>query len=452
RSPRIFVTGFDRPNLNYAVRRLETEAEKDAALLKFLRSQSGSGIVYCSTRKAVESVAAMLREKLEGRVIAAYHAGFDQNARTRAQQKFISEPNAVAVATNAFGMGINKPETRFVVHYNLPGSLEAYYQEAGRAGRDGAPAHCVLFYNQRDVRTQEFFIRNIGDNNPQLKPADVERLQQQGRLKLEKMHSFAAQWRCRRRQVLEYFGETSAVADCRCDVCAGTGSGLAATQQRSMPVRESYVPPTSEKSRKQAPTIEQLDAPALRRFERLKQARLELAREHKVSAFVIAHDSALRSVAEECPSSLEDLALIRGFGAKKVERFGASFLKALHGEVTPVTKRLPETRQTPHPRPVLAPRPIEHASPQLPTNDPVVSRLLALREQLSREHRLPPYFVLRDSTVQEIARTAPAHLRALSAISGVGEKKAEQFGAAILSVLRGQELSPAAFHEPATKS
>ena len=278
RSAKMFVTGFDRPNLTYAVQRCETELEKDAALLRFVKTQPGSGIIYCSTRKAVEAVTQTLTNSLQKRVIAAYHAGFDQKSRERSQRQFISEPNAIAVATNAFGMGINKPETRFVVHYNLPGSLEAYYQEAGRAGRDGDPAQCLLFFNQRDVRTQEWFIRNIGDNNPQLKPDDIARLQEQGQRKLDKMHAFAAQWKCRRKQVLEYFGESAAVTDCRCDVCA---RGSVPIAQRAQPVPVSSSAPQSavrSKPRKQGPSLEQLDAPAQTRFDRLKQARAELAK------------------------------------------------------------------------------------------------------------------------------------------------------------------------------
>ena len=168
RSPKMHVTGFDRPNLSYSSRRIEREGDKDAALALFLATHTGTGIVYCSTRRAVEELAALLEERFPQRTVCAYHAGMTPAQRKRSQELFMQRDDAVVVATNAFGMGINKPTIRFVVHYNLPGSVEAYYQEAGRAGRDGAPAKCLLYFSTRDLKTQEFFINNIGDNNPEL--------------------------------------------------------------------------------------------------------------------------------------------------------------------------------------------------------------------------------------------------------------------------------------------
>src|SRR3954452_14672911 len=142
REPSIVVTGFDRPNLAYESRRASKNAEKDRALIDLLRQELGSGIVYCSTRKAVDGVTAMLSGNLTDRPVFAYHAGMDQAARASNQERFMTTPRAIAVATNAFGMGINKPDVRLVIHYNLPGTLEAYYQEAGRAGRDRLQSRC----------------------------------------------------------------------------------------------------------------------------------------------------------------------------------------------------------------------------------------------------------------------------------------------------------------------
>ena len=196
------VTGFDRPNLSFEVIHPD---RKDPELLRILaHRKSKSGIIYCATRKKVESVCEMLQQSGYG--ATRYHAGLDEEERTSNQEDFIHDRKTVMVATNAFGMGIDKSNVSFVIHYNMPKSIEAYYQEAGRAGRDGADAECILLYNSSDVTTAKFLINNSSDNE-ELDPAEREIIRQQDLERLAMMVGYCKTKACLRGYILDYFGQ-----------------------------------------------------------------------------------------------------------------------------------------------------------------------------------------------------------------------------------------------------
>ena len=161
----------------------------------------------------------LLSERLKDRPVFAYHAGMTTDKRTENQEKFMETPGSIAVATNAFGMGINKPDVRLVVHNNVPGTLEGYYQEAGRAGRDGLPARCIMLFSYQDRFTQEYFIERIGKDHPDADYATIEKLKAHAKKKLERIISYASTHNCRRRMILDYFGDDAKVDGCNCDTC-----------------------------------------------------------------------------------------------------------------------------------------------------------------------------------------------------------------------------------------
>ncbi|MDD5750395.1 MAG: ATP-dependent DNA helicase [Candidatus Pacebacteria bacterium] len=295
---RVFISSFNRANLRVSVVEKKQAFPKLVGLLRKYRNESA--IIYCFSRNDTETIAADLRaNRFKAR---AYHAGLKASDRAAAQDLFIKDEVDIIVATIAFGMGIDKPDVRLVVHYTYPKTLEGYYQEIGRAGRDGLPSECVMFYTYADTRKHEFFINQIEDYS----------LQRRAREKLNEVTNFANLITCRKKYLLKYFGEELGGDNCGgCDICESWHND---------PEPAGFEPEPASR-------IEDYNKEL---FEELRVLRKHLADREHVPPFIIFGDTALAEMAHYLPPDEESFGRINGVGAKKLEQFAAIFLAVIN--------------------------------------------------------------------------------------------------------------------------
>lgn len=429
RDPLRVVASFDRPNLTFELSHPRDRRDRRRQLLQFVRDRpDASGIVYCLSRKTVEEVCALLQD--HGITATRYHAGLSAAERDRNQDDFLYDRSRVMVATNAFGMGIDKSNVGFVVHYNLPLSMEAYYQEAGRAGRDGTKATCLLFYSPADVHTAELLVSRITRDD--LTEREARDLVAHDERRLQDMVRYATSTGCLRHQILAYFGEDSPATCENCSNC-----------------RTEW-----EEADRTTDALKVVSCVA-----RLAQRRLTLgagmiaqilrgSRDQKVLARGLDTLSAYGFMADNPAASIHDLIselVARGILARSDGSYpvitltdaSMPFLRAAsRGDERFVVRVAHET-----PRPVERSRTIGHkptrpSSQKGPVDDSLYERLRAVRTELAREQEVPPYIICSNATLEDMCRVHPRTPEELLGVSGIGESKAQRYGERFLTVLR----------------
>ena len=411
---RMFVASFDRPNITY---RVEGVRRRERQLLDFLARHAGeAGIVYCRARKKTEEIAELL--EAEGYNAFAYHAGMDSSRRRKALERFQSEDAAVAVATIAFGMGIDKPDVRFVVHLDMPKNVEAYYQETGRAGRDGLPSEAYLLFSEGDQMTLRRFIEEsaAGDARKGIEHA-----------KLNQLVQILRSSRCRREALLEYFGETKPAPCGACDICLDTGELRDATE----PMRKflSCVFRTGERFG----AAHVIDVLLGNTTEKIIQAG-----HVTVSTYGIGRDLSKmewRAVADHAAAT--------GLVERREDLYGGL---ALTGAARPVLRgeqrvmmKLPAPREKRRRRGEA-----KGAAPAAPVHGALFDALRRYRLEVARSAGAAPYTIFHDRTLEDIAAQKPATLDMLGHCYGIGAVKLEKYGPAVLEIVKRHRDTDAA--------
>ena len=418
RDPFTLTTGFDRPNLRFEVEQLP-DRRKDARLLELVRANPGeSGIVYCNTRKQVEET----HEFLVGKGIAAtrYHAGLTPAERDRNQRAFVNDDAPVIVATNAFGMGIDKSNVRFVAHHNMPGSLEAYYQEAGRAGRDGEPSVCLLLWNDGDIGTARFFIEQDSGNEA-LTPEEADAVRSAQRRRLAAMTGYCTTTDCLRATILRYFGDATEVVCENCSNCDGAAADAIDVTDTARSVMR---------------CVQELRG----RFGKgIVADVLTGSKSAKILDWNLDRSKTYDIVDESAATVKEIIELLAAGGYLEITegryplvglgpraREAATTNEGFHLYM----KRKPKRGAGGGARPTKS-----KAADTLETDEQreLFERLRQLRKRLADEEEVPPYIVFSDAALRSMCQSLPKTEEEFLAVNGVGQVKLDRYGQAFLS-------------------
>ena len=413
--PRTFISSFDRPNLSLTVKRGYQQKEKSKTILDFIARHPGeSGIIYCMSRSKTESVAQMLQK--QGIRTAVYHAGLSPSLRDEAQDDFINDRVQVVCATIAFGMGIDKSNVRWVIHYNLPKSIESFYQEIGRAGRDGLPSDTLLFYSLADLILLTKFATESGQQNINLE-------------KLQRMQQYAESDICRRRILLSYFGEI-ADHDCgNCDVCKNPPERFDGTvivqKALSAIVR----------------TDQQIGTGVLVDILRGNMSSEVVGKGYQqLKTFAAGRDVPARDWHDYLLQMLQLGYFEIAYNENNHLKITSTGSDVLFGRVTArlVVIRREETNETKRGRKRKATVPAQELPLGLPNteNEALFEALRKLRKRLADEEALPAYIVLSDKVLHLLSTSRPTNLEEFGNISGIGEYKKKKYGKEFINLIR----------------
>ena len=470
------VTTVDRPNLTLAVERIDGVQDRVEWVVRYARAREGlAGIVYARSRRAVEEIAATLRAA--GVRAEAYHAGMQRDLRAAVQRRFTVGDTPVIVATNAFGMGIDKPDVRYVVHVNMPGRLEAYVQEAGRAGRDGDPSECTLLYARSDRNFQQRFIDAAhptdqqvraswqrwveiadratgqlpyaiaddagdgfgmtvaalrdsglldpvalrivrGDADARIDTSTVARHRTHAEDRLREMAEYAETRGCRRALILQYFGEEAPESCDRCDNCLGRNGGGEDSEEPAYP-------------------------PDL--YDRILDLREAIARQSDRDPFRVFENRTARELATYRPHSMEALKAIWGIGETRAKWFGRDLVGLVeewergHPEAAPPPDLPAQSRLVGAVPGSKVPGRNEDA--YVSPDDPLYQALRQWRSERAKSEGLPAYTVFSDRTLRELVFARPRNVHALLGVWGLGESRVGRFGADLVRVIREHEAA-----------
>ena len=409
-SPLVVTTGFDRPNLFFSVMQPKN---KSIELMKLIKERKNeSGIVYCSTRKAVEEVCELLQET--GFAATRYHAGLDENERRRNQDDFVYDRATIMVATNAFGMGIDKSNVSFVIHYNMPKNMESYYQEAGRAGRDGRSADCILLYSAKDVRTNQFLINN-SEPNPDLTEDEQEEVRRRDRERLKQMTFYCTTHKCLRKFILEYFGDKGPERCEKCSNCLSNheNTDITVDAQKIM----SCVARTGQRYGKK------VICDVLRGSKNERLISAGLSRQSTYGIMADCGEKRLRDI---------------------IDHLCENGYMTAQGDEYPILKLAPKSRgvltgqetlrmmlEIPQKKKAAAAK----DAPLQPADEKLLAALKDLRKSLAMRQSIPAYVVFTDATLIDMCRLKPKTQEEFIEVSGVGQAKSQRYGEVFLAVI-----------------